>query len=213
MSRLGRGGLTINDDEATVMFHAGTAGADRGWQVKSSTFQRRDLLKFGVASALIAAPGLASAAALDGPRELAFHNLHTGESLKAVFWDRGDYVPDALEAVNHVLRDFRTGDVHPIDPQLLTLLDRLQTRIDSRAPFQVISGYRSPKTNAMLHEHSGGVASKSLHMQGMAIDIRVPEVALSDLHNAALSLQGGGVGYYPSSDFVHVDVGRVRRWG
>ena len=181
--------------------------------MKTATWQRRDLLKFGAASALMATPGLAAAAQLDGPRELAFHNLHTGESLKAIFWDQGDYVPDALQAVNHVLRDFRTGDVHPIDPELLTLLDRLQRRVETRSPFQVISGYRSPRTNAMLHEHSAGVANKSLHMQGMAIDIRLQDIALSDLHNAALSLQGGGVGYYPTSDFVHVDVGRIRRWG
>ena len=181
----------------------------------TSTFQRRDLLKFGLAAAAFATPAVASAAMLDGPlcREIALHNLHTGESLKAVFWDAGRYVPDALEAVNHVLRDFRTGDVHTIDPGLLELLGRLSARTESSAPFQVISGYRSPRTNSMLHERSSGVANKSLHMQGMAIDIRLPDVQLEHLHKAALSLQGGGVGYYPTSNFVHVDVGRVRQWG
>jgi uncharacterized protein YcbK (DUF882 family) len=183
--------------------------------VIKSTFQRRDLLKFGLASAVLAAPAVASAQMLAAPssREIALHNLHTGESLKAVFWDDGRYVPDALEAVNHVLRDFRTGDVHPIDPDLLKLLDRLSARVETNAPYQVISGYRSPQTNAMLHEHSSGVASKSLHMQGMAIDIRLPDVELANLHRAALTLQRGGVGYYPVSNFVHVDVGRVRQWG
>jgi uncharacterized protein YcbK (DUF882 family) len=182
--------------------------------VTTSTFQRRDLLKFGLASAVLAAPAVASASALAGPsvREIALHNLHTGESLKAVFWDAGRYVPDALDAVSHVLRDFRTGDVHPIDPDLLKLLDRLSARVDTSAPYQVISGYRSPRTNAMLHARSSGVATKSLHMQGKAIDIRLPDVELAHLQKAALSLQGGGVGYYPVSNFVHVDVGRVRRW-
>ena len=140
------------------------------------------------------------------------HNLHTGETLDTVFWDEGRYVPDALSEVNHVLRDFRTGDVHQIQPGLLDLLHRLSAKTEVKAPFQVISGYRSPRTNAMLHERSHGVASHSLHMQGMAIDIRHPDLALDKLHMAALDLKGGGVGYYPSSDFVHVDVGPIRRW-
>jgi uncharacterized protein YcbK (DUF882 family) len=148
-----------------------------------------------------------------GPRTVAFHNLHTGESLDATYWDNGTYVPDALSAVNHVLRDFRTGDVHPIEPRLLDLLQALSSRVEARAPFQVISGYRSPATNAMLRAHSDGVAKSSLHMEGLAIDIRLPDVALDRLHGAAVALGGGGVGYYPASDFVHVDVGRVRRWG
>ena len=110
------------------------------------------------------------------------------------------------------LRDHRTGDVHPIDPQLLDLLTHLQQSVDSARAFEVISGYRSPKTNAMLASNSGGVARKSLHMQGMAIDIRLPGKRLKDLRAAALSLEAGGVGYYPSSDFVHVATGRVRSW-
>jgi uncharacterized protein YcbK (DUF882 family) len=146
------------------------------------------------------------------PRKVALHNLHTGESLQAIYWEEGRYVPDALAAVNKVLRDFRTGDQHPMDPGLLDLLDTLHVKVESRSPFQVISGYRSPRTNAMLHEHSDGVASKSLHMQGMAMDIRLDGVALDHLHKAALDVGRGGVGYYPTSNFVHVDVGRVRRW-
>lgn len=177
---------------------------------------RRDLLKFGMASAL-ALPGVSAlggkARAATEPRKVAFHNLHTGEELEAVYWDQGDYVPDALHAVNHVLRDYRTGDIHPIEPRLLDLLDTLSAHVETRAPFQVISGYRSPKTNAMLHARSHGVAEHSLHMKGMAIDIRLQDVDLERLHQAALSMRSGGVGYYPSSDFVHVDVGPVRRWG
>jgi uncharacterized protein YcbK (DUF882 family) len=148
-------------------------------------------------------------------RRLALHNLHTDEKLEAVYWENGQYVADALQSINKVLRDFRTNDVHPMDPRLMDLLASLSATVESKKPFQIISGYRSPRTNAMLHgasEHSG-VANKSLHMQGMATDIRLPDVELKHVHKAALALGGGGVGYYPKSDFVHVDVGRVRHWG
>ena len=179
-----------------------------------SSHARRDLLKLGLASTLVAAPAaaLASTGLNVRPRRLVFDNLHTGEKLDAVYWDRGAYVPDALQAVNHVLRDFRNGEVHPIAPKLLDLLDVLSARVETNRPFEVISGYRSPATNAKLHAKSNGVASKSLHMQGMAIDIRLADVDLSKLHDAALGMAVGGVGYYPSSDFVHVDIGRVRHW-
>ena len=158
------------------------------------------------------AAGLDPSAPGGAVRQVALHNLHTGESLQAVYWEDGRYVPDALAAVNKVLRDFRTGDQHPMNPGLLDLLDTLHVKLESRGPFQIISGYRSPRTNAMLHERSSGVASQSLHMQGMAMDIRVDGVALDHLHKAALDVGRGGVGYYPTSNFVHVDVGRVRRW-
>ncbi len=150
------------------------------------------------------------------PRRLRFHNLHTDEKLEAVYWEDGHYVPDALHAVNHVLRDFRTGDVHMIDPGLLDLLVAVQSRTETQSPFYVISGYRSPQTNAMLRDEGGaatGVAKKSMHLEGKAIDLRLADVQLSHLHGAALSLGGGGVGYYPTSDFVHMDVGPVRQWG
>jgi uncharacterized protein YcbK (DUF882 family) len=152
----------------------------------------------------------------DAPRRVRFHNLHTDEKLDAVYWEDGRYVPDALYAVNHVLRDFRTGDTHQMAPGLLDLLVAVSARTETNSPFYVISGYRSPKTNAMLRNEGGastGVAKKSLHLEGKAIDIRLGDVALSHLHNAALSLGGGGVGYYPTSDFVHMDVGAVRQWG
>jgi uncharacterized protein YcbK (DUF882 family) len=144
---------------------------------------------------------------------VALHNLHTGESISTVYWEDGAYVPGALHEVNHVLRDFRTGDVHTIRPELMDLLHNLSRTLEVDRPFQVISGYRSPQTNAMLREESNGVAQHSLHMQGMAIDIRIEKVPLARLHKAALILQRGGVGYYPDSDFVHVDIGPVRRWG
>ena len=145
------------------------------------------------------------------PRSIVLKNLHTEEALEAVYWDRGKYVPDALEAVNKVLRDYRTGDVHPIDPRLLDVLADLRSAVGSKAPFQVISGYRSPQTNAMLRERSAEVAQHSLHMDGMAIDLFLDDVELDRLHAAALDLSRGGVGYYPAK-FVHLDVGPVRHW-
>ncbi len=180
----------------------------------SSILKRREILKLGIAAGMGMAPALGRATTLvNSPsRQVSLHNLHTGESLKTVYWEEGSYIPDALSEVNHVLRDFRTGDVHPIDPRLLDLLTRLSSRAGANAPFQVISGYRSPVTNAALHERSHGVATHSLHMKGMAIDIRLPGLDLAQLHQAALGLRGGGVGYYPASDFVHVDVGPLRCW-
>ncbi len=145
-------------------------------------------------------------------RTLAFDNLHTGEKATIEYWSQGSYVADALTSINHLLRDFRNNEVHVIEPKLLDLLAMLRRTIGTREPFQVISGYRSPATNAMLHAESHGVAAKSLHMQGMAIDIRLADCDLNRLHSAARALRLGGVGYYPGPDFVHVDVGRVRYW-
>ena len=184
---------------------------------------RRSLFKLGLgamaSASLIAAPALSHAADLAqaGPaasslRCVAMDNLHTGETMEAVYWEQGDYIPDVLDAVNAHLRDFRTGDVHPIDPRLLDLLDQVAAKVQTKARFQVISGFRSQATNAMLHEQSAEVAKKSLHTQGMAIDVRLPDVALEHLHNAALTMCAGGVGFYPESNFVHLDVGPVRTW-
>jgi uncharacterized protein YcbK (DUF882 family) len=146
------------------------------------------------------------------PRAITLKNLHTDESLEAVYWEGGQYVPDALEAVNKVLRDFRTGEVHEISPGLLDVLVDLRAATGSSLPFQVISGYRSAQTNAMLREKSAEVAQHSLHMDGMAIDLYLDDVDLDRLHMAALDLSRGGVGYYPVTKFVHVDVGPVRHW-
>jgi uncharacterized protein YcbK (DUF882 family) len=176
---------------------------------------RRRLLSFG--AILIAAPMLAVARktrASEGPRAIAFEHTHTGESLSLVYAVGDRYVASALECVNHFLRDFRNGATHVIDPALLDQLHALAAATGTKAPFQVISGYRSPATNAMLQREGHGVATASLHLQGQAIDLRLGDVALADLHEAALSLRAGGVGYYPapSSNFVHVDTGAVRRW-
>lgn len=145
-------------------------------------------------------------------RTLALENLHTGERLKVDYWVEGKYLPDALSSLNRALRDWRTGEVHAMEPKLLDLLDLLGKKLESNAGFQVICGYRSPVTNAMLQEKTSGVASNSLHMVGQAMDIRVADRGLDKLHDTALAMKVGGVGYYPSSNFVHVDVGAVRHW-
>jgi uncharacterized protein YcbK (DUF882 family) len=175
--------------------------------------QRRHFLRTLASIApVLALPRVASAIPV-GPRVLTFAHLHTAERLEVEYMDGARYLPDALTAVNHLLRDFRTGDVHEIDPALLDLLHALRASTGSRRPFEIISGYRSPRTNAMLRRQGGGgVAASSLHMQGQAIDIRVGDVGLRSLRDAALDLGRGGVGYYPASNFVHVDTGHVRRW-
>jgi uncharacterized protein YcbK (DUF882 family) len=173
---------------------------------------RRGLLKlgaFGVAS--FAARDVAHAAT-ERERALSFVHTHTGESARIVYWAGGDYLPDGLAAVDHVLRDHYSGDVHEIDASLLDVLHRLAQRLETAQPFHVISGYRSPATNAALAARSGGVAQHSLHMAGQAIDVRLPGCELHSLRDTALALRAGGVGYYGGPDFVHIDVGRVRRW-
>ncbi len=162
--------------------------------------------------ATLAAPSLWASVHRAPERTLSFTNLHTGEKLRTTFWAQGDYIREELKAVNRVLRDHRSGDVHAMDPKLLDLLYLLQHSVAVKGAFHIISGYRSPATNKLLSARSSGVAKKSLHMQGKAIDIRLPGCELKQLQKAALALQAGGVGYYPKSDFIHVDTGRVRRW-
>jgi uncharacterized protein YcbK (DUF882 family) len=145
-------------------------------------------------------------------RLLSFVNTHTGDAFAGAYWEAGNYVPDALAAICHVMRDHRSGEAHEIDPRLLDQLHRLNGEVGASAPYQIISGYRSPASNAALHANSSGVATRSLHMQGRAIDIRVRGVELVRLRDAAIAMQAGGVGYYEVSDFIHVDTGRVRRW-
>jgi len=146
------------------------------------------------------------------PRTLSFISLHTGETLEAVYWRDGAYQPDALVAIDRVLRDHRTGDVGTIDRKLLDLLQALLAGLGSGQPFHVISGYRSAATNAALRRAGRGVAAGSLHMEGRAIDVRLPGTPLCALRDAARAMEQGGVGFYPSSDFVHLDTGEVREW-
>lgn len=149
---------------------------------------------------------------LERPRTLSLQNLHTGERVSAEYWASGQYISGGLDEISKVLRDHRNGAKHAIDPKLLDLLHTVHSKLETSQPFQVISGYRSPESNAKLAAASSGVATHSMHMDGKAIDIRVPGVELLNLHKAAKSLKGGGVGYYAASNFVHMDVGRVRYW-
>jgi uncharacterized protein YcbK (DUF882 family) len=186
--------------------------------VSSPLLGRRRLLGAGLAAAAasLIAPCVFSRAAFasQGPAErtLAFYNTHTDEKLKATYVRGNAFDKGALKDINHILRDFRTGDVHPIDVQLLDLLTELHQKTGSKQPFQIISGYRSPKTNSMLSAESNGVAKRSMHLDGKAIDIRLADVNLRTLHDAAVAMKRGGVGMYTASNFVHVDTGRVRYW-
>ena len=163
----------------------------------------------GAAAAMSARSAMADNANL---RSVSFVHTHTGERLTAAYWRDGEYQPEVLQQVNHVLRDFRTNEVHVMDPALLDVLFELRTKAGVQGAFHVISAYRSPKTNEMLRKSSNGVAEHSMHMLGKAIDVRLESFPTDRLADVARSLRRGGVGYYRASDFVHVDTGRVRYW-
>ena len=179
---------------------------------------RRRLITLGAlaGASLLARPllALAPAAPRPLPRRLAFHNTHTAEDVDVVYWSDGHYVPDALADINRVLRDHRTDDVKAIDRRVLDLLFELRVKLDTDQPYQVISGYRSPESNQYLRGRSptSGVAKMSQHTLGRACDVRVRGRTIEQIRDAALRMHRGGVGYYSASDFVHVDVGRVRKW-
>jgi uncharacterized protein YcbK (DUF882 family) len=179
----------------------------------SGPLARRGFLKKLAALGIGVATARTVLAAADERRTLSFVHTHTGEHLTATYFENGTYSSAVLQQVNVLLRDFRDGTVHVIDPHLLDRLFLLQAAVGGSEPFQVISGYRSPTTNAALHEKSGGVAEHSLHMEGQAIDVRLSGVATERLARLALQQASGGVGFYRVSDFVHVDTGRVRSWG
>ena len=180
---------------------------------RSNDLRRRDFLRLGAAvtARLVASPVIAKA---NSPHEriLRFQNTHTGEAVSTVYWADGNYVDDGLASIDSVLRDHRTDEIYSMDRQLLDLLFLLKSKTDSRKTYEVISGYRSPATNEALRNKSSGVAKRSYHMRGMAIDIRLPGYDLKQLQLAALDLKAGGVGYYPRSGFIHVDVGPARSW-
>ncbi|MGD8926206.1 MAG: DUF882 domain-containing protein [Thioalkalispiraceae bacterium] len=174
---------------------------------------RRQFLLGATASlSLLSSPLALARPALARERRLKFYNLHTGEHLSAIYWVEGKYIPEQLAAINKLLRDHRTGEIEVIDRRLLNQLFILQHKIENHGSFHIISGYRSPKTNARLRKTGSGVAKRSLHMQGRAVDVRLPGVELKHLRQAALKLHAGGVGYYPKSNFVHLDTGRARFW-
>lgn len=177
---------------------------------------RRDFIKLGLLSAAAALSPLSALAATDPVSErfknLAFFNTHTHERLAVCYCRKGKFDPNALAKINNILRDHRSNEIKAIDPRLLDLLHALSQKTKPGSPFHIISGYRSPATNKLLRKKGGGVASKSLHMLGKAIDIRIPGFNTKKLHKTAIRMKGGGVGYYPKSDFVHVDTGRIRCW-
>jgi len=180
----------------------------------STLLGRRRLLGLGLAAAassLVPATSWASQGPA-GDRALSFYNTHTDEKLSATYVRGSAFDKGALKDINHILRDFRTGEVFPIDLKLLDLLTELHRKTGSKQPFQIISGYRSPKTNSMLNAESSGVAKRSMHLDGKAIDIRLADVKLTNLRAVAVSMKRGGVGMYTGSNFVHVDTGRVRYW-
>lgn len=181
---------------------------------ESGLVTRRSLLggALALSAGSLIAPGAAFASMAE--KRLAFRNIHNNEHVDARFWGASGYDPQGLAEIDHGLRDWRTGDIITMDRSLLDLLVTLRDSLDlsARTSFDIISGYRSPKTNAALHERSNGVATKSQHMLGKATDIALPGVRLETVRTAALALKRGGVGYYPKSGFVHVDTGRVRAW-
>ncbi|HYD19701.1 MAG TPA: DUF882 domain-containing protein [Patescibacteria group bacterium] len=180
---------------------------------------RRSFLKLGATAAVALGcwmPDLSLAST--GPtlknagREIQITNVHTGEKFRGEYWMGGRYLPDAFGEIKSVMRDHRSGEKFPIDPRLMDILYVLQHRLGNLNMIDVFSGYRSPTTNARLRSASHGVAQRSLHMSGQAIDIKLPGTQLKNLRAAAIKLNSGGVGYYPASNFVHVDTGRVRHW-
>ncbi len=175
---------------------------------------RRRFLQIGCAAlaSMAATPALASVPHVKSIRSLAFHNLHTDERLRVNYWHNGKYDRLACSKIDHILRDHYSGDAFPMDVRLFDLLHDTQTKLGYDGNIEIISGYRSPKTNMILARNSDGVAKHSYHTKGMAIDVRMQGVSLPHLHNVALNMHRGGVGYYPDSEFVHMDVGPIRRW-
>lgn len=146
------------------------------------------------------------------PRSVSLYNLHTGEWLRTVYWADGHYIPEAVRDINWILRDHYNNEVLPINAGVIDILGMLRHRLETQNPFLIVCGYRSPATNHMLWLRHNGVAAKSYHIKGMAIDLRCEGRGLPQVHGAAVGLRAGGVGYYPRSDFVHVDCGPVRYW-
>jgi uncharacterized protein YcbK (DUF882 family) len=176
--------------------------------------QRREFLKKSIllGASMTVSPYELFAYRLPVDRKIKLYNIHTGEHLKATYWSKDHFVKSELHKINHFLRDYRTGETQNMDIKLLDLLYSIQLIRDTSKPFQVVSGYRSPKTNEMLRRRSEGVAKNSFHLKARAIDINLPGTELKDLKKLAKFLQRGGVGYYPKSGFMHIDTGPIRYW-
>lgn len=173
---------------------------------------RRELLAAAVGGIWLSSPFAALGASVSGNRSLSFVHTHTGEKLSVNYWCDGQFQTQCLTPLNHFMRDFRTGEMATMDAGLLDILYELQVLANREATYEIISAYRSPETNAKLSAKSAGVAKKSLHMDGCALDIRITGFSTKKLQTLALANQRGGVGFYAKSDFVHLDTGRVRTW-
>lgn len=194
-----------------TMFDFADAGDDRN----RAALGRRDLFRLGLGIAVTGAlmsPDEAMAVMRAPSRVLNLYNTHTGEKTSAEYWVKGSYVRSSLKMIDRVMRDHRSGDTHRIDPGLLDQVYMLSRMVRRGGAVHIISGYRSPETNAAMREESDGVARHSYHMEGRAVDIRFPGLSVGSLRRAALTMRAGGVGYYPRSGFVHIDTGPVRRW-
>jgi uncharacterized protein YcbK (DUF882 family) len=183
--------------------------------LSSSILSRRRIL--GVAAVATGVAFIRPAPAVSfAPRSISLYNIHTGESLREVYWADGHYIRDVVRDINFILRDHHSDEVRPMNAGVLDVLSRLRDRLEIHEPIQVVCGYRSPETNHRLWLRESGVAANSYHMYGMAVDMRCEQRSLRQVHGAALSLADqcrlGGVGYYPESDFVHVDCGPQRTW-
>ncbi len=178
------------------------------------TSSRRLFLRQGLgliaAASTLSIPAVAKVAESD--RRLRLANAHTWEKIDVVYWSNGAYIDESLAQINHLMRDHRANKSMPIDPKLLDIVHRLYRHLNTGKRIHILSGYRTPETNAALRKRSSGVAKYSLHMEARAVDINILGFTALELQQEALSLQAGGVGYYPRSGFVHLDTGRVRQW-
>jgi uncharacterized protein YcbK (DUF882 family) len=182
----------------------------------SSGITRRALLGAFAATTLTAAPTFSKAAGfLRGGgdiRRLRMYSGRTGERIDMIYWIDGDYIKDAVKEINHFMRDWRNDNVKSIDLRTIDIMAAAHNLLDVNEPYMLLSGYRSPQTNAMLRRRSRGVAKNSLHMKGQAADLRLASRSVSQMANAAISCRAGGVGKYYGSNFVHMDCGAVRSW-
>lgn len=184
---------------------------------KMTGVSRRGLLKAFAATAVVAAPTYSNAFGLlrgaGDIRRIRMHSGRTGERLDTIYWIEGEYIPEALAEVNSFMRDWRSGSIIDIDRRTIDILAASHRLLDAEVPYLLLSGYRSPQTNAMLRSKSRSVARNSLHMKGQAADIRLPNRNVSQISKAAISCSAGGVGKYSRSNFVHMDCGPIRIWG
>jgi uncharacterized protein YcbK (DUF882 family) len=189
---------------------------DKNQMVGTNGLSRRRFLK-GLAYGSLIAMGSSKATQAaflkpTNPKMLSLVHHHTGDKLSLTYFDQGIYVKNALAEINYFLRDYHNDQIHRVDPKLLDHLHDVKLLLGTNKPFHILSGYRSPSTNANLRRHTRGVANHSLHMEGKAVDIRIEGISAKTIRNAALQVQRGGIGYYPRSNFVHLDTGDMRTW-